>query len=191
MSNWNYFYIILFLCVFAMPANAGYVVNSFTTFASGEGCTGTYGNEASTDETFYSFTATQIYLFKIDVDCTGIATIHQRISNYTPDTERIVIAIYSDDGANPDELLWDGPVYNPPDAEINEIVQLTDYELSSGTYWVATYSEGGGRLRSTSSSGGVGKLVTETGTTWPDWPADLTGMIDQSFTNNLEVWFAF
>lgn len=184
------FTLLLLLC--AAPALAWNwpVITAMQSGGGGEAaCTGTYGNNATTDAGYDPVTTNTIVLSKITVDCSGIpATINYR-DKYN--SGNVKFLIYSDNGGEPDQLLYaSSPVaVGSPSSNTTITDSGCTYSLSSGDYWIGVVADNSGRVYHAGATGGDGRTwnAVDNYTSPPSWNTT----IDTPLTTDSEIWITF
>ena len=150
------------------------------------GCTGTIGNNATTDAGYYSTAANYLFLREITVSCSGTATsISARLRLVDVDTREVVFVIY-DSGGN---RVWYGSnVYDASTATVTQTVTVAcNYAFTAGTYRIGIMAEGNSRFYHSSATGATSAYYSSSG--FPTPPTTLPSATAQ--TLDYEVWVTF
>ena len=158
--------------------------------AAGTACTGTAGNNATTDAAYDTSGVGQILLRSITITCTGTPTSINFRTKY--DTGNVKFVIFSTDDAVPDSRLYissgqsgstSSSVYTVSDTSCN-------YELTSGTYGVGVIYSYLGRVYATSDTGGTAWQSAPGGSY--DTPASTWDTeTDEELSYDFEIWLDF
>jgi len=147
---------ILLMSSLAWAGSTTVVVGQGGAGGGGAACSGTYGNDSTTDAGYHGGIGNYTYLIPVTVDCTGTpATINFR-TKYG--TVNVKFLIYADSAGSPSGTplyVGDPVAISNPSSVITITDSGCDYEVSSGTYWVGVISDTSFRVYYEVNTGGT------------------------------------
>ena len=156
----------------------------------GEACSGTHGNNATSDAGYVAPAADVMLVRQFVITCTGTpATINYR-NKYG--NGNVKFLIYSDSGSEPSTNLYTsaGQAIGNPQSNTTITDSSCDYELTPGTYYIGVVADVGNRVYYSSATGGTAWNVMSSGSyTTP--PASWPTATDEGRVEELEIWLTF